>query len=250
MLPSFPFPIAILLFGLGVIFGSFGNVLIYRLPRAMSVWGWSGCRSCGARLHAVDLVPILSFAALKGRCRGCRERISWQYPMIELMSGLLFLLAGVLATDLFQTLILAFAMWLLLLIATIDIQTQRIPDVLSIPFTVLAVVYSFSTGSFDILSPTIAVGFLGAQWIVSRGQWVGSGDVLLVAGLSALAGAWQYTLLALMLSYIIGAIVAAGLLMSGKKHRHDALSFAPFLALGLLVTLVYGQQILSYFLYM
>ena len=250
MLFSMPFLYAFLLFVLGVVFGSFGNVLVYRLPRGESVNGWSRCRSCGARLGTRDLVPLFSYAALRGRCRACRERISWQYPLIELAGGFLFLLAGALVPMPFQALLLALALWLLLLIATVDLQTQRIPDALSIPFTLLAVVYSLSTGSFDALSPTIAVGFLGAQWLVSRGKWVGSGDVLLVAGLSALAGPWQQTLLALILSYIIGAVMAAGLLLSGKKQRDDTLSFAPFLASGLLVTLVYGEQLLRYVPYM
>ena len=133
------------LFLIGAAFGSFGNVLIYRVPRGEALDGRSHCPHCNHTLGILDLFPLLSFFVLRAKCRYCRAPISWQYPVVELVSALLFLSTSLLPGLTFVQMLLAgFSLWILLLIAIIDAQTQGIPDLLNIPLLVFTGMYSLS----------------------------------------------------------------------------------------------------------
>ena len=238
-------PIALFFFVLGLAFGSFANVIIYRLPHRESICGRSRCPHCKHVLEPRDLLPLLSFIILKGKCRYCGERIAWRYPLMELSVGIIFLFAlSLFPAHLPVALLFALTLGILLIIAVIDAETQRIPDALNIPFLLFALFFAIFTQSFTVVGPLVAAGFFFAQWFVSQGKWVGSGDIILASGVGFLLGDWPRVVLAIVISYIIGAAVGSVLLLSGKKTRHDHLPFGPFLALGTLFVLIWGDDIL------
>lgn len=238
-------PNVFFLFVFGLIFGSFGNVLIYRLPKAMSVGGRSMCPRCKKMIPLWRNIPLVSFALLRGACADCGKRISFRYPLVEFSGGVLFASVAWVTADLFLQVLLALSLWLLLMIALIDFDVQGIPDALNIPFVAVSFLYAWTAGALDWTAVAIGAGFLGAQWIVSMGAWVGTGDLILIVGIAALVGIWPKMVLCLLLAYAIGAVVAAVLLLSKKKDRTDALAFAPFLALSALITVYWGQWIIA-----
>jgi len=222
-------PLTIFFFLVGLLCGSFGNVLVYRLPQGQSVCGRSKCPHCKKQIEPRDLVPLLSFLLLRGRCRSCHELISLQYPLVEFGSGILFIIALIVAPgNVAIAFLLALVLWLLFIIALIDAQTQGIPDVLNAPFILLAGLYAFLTGNFSYIGPLIAAGFFLAQWRLSSGRWVGSGDIFLALGIGLLIGDVPRVLCMLGASYIIGAVVAGFLLWTGKKTRQNYLPFGPY----------------------
>lgn len=235
-------------FLIGVVMGSFGNVLIARLPEEKSLVGRSRCPHCGYQLKAWENFPILSFLILRAHCRKCKRRISLQYPIIELLGGILFLLAfWHIGTISVASVALALSLWLLLLIATIDMRTQLMPDSLNIPFIVLAVIYAIANGSWNIPAVAIACGFFVLQWIVSRGRWIGSGDLLLSFGIGWLFASWQQSLLFLFIAYVTGAVVASVLLLNRKTNMEARFAFGPFLVFAAIVTVLYSDQLLWFF---
>ncbi|MFH1670962.1 MAG: prepilin peptidase [Patescibacteria group bacterium] len=243
---QFTDPLVIFFFVLGLTFGSFGNVLILRLPRDKKIIGRSQCPKCKAQLPAGDLIPVLSYILLRGRCRFCKKKISIQYPFVELATGILFVIAVVQVPESsVVALLLAVLLWLLFLMAFIDAQIQGIPDLLNIPFVLLALLFAWFTGTLTILAPVLAAGFFAVQWIASKGAWVGSGDIILAAGIGLMLGDWQRTLVAIVVAYIVGAFIALIGLMTGKVTRRDRIAFGPFLAIGTLVTILWGEWLLK-----
>ncbi|PIR49004.1 prepilin peptidase [Candidatus Peregrinibacteria bacterium CG10_big_fil_rev_8_21_14_0_10_55_24] len=229
----------------GALLGSFGNVLTLRLPRGESIGGRSHCPHCSRVLRAWELIPVVSFMLLRGRCSTCHGRIAWRYPMVEVSSAGLFLLALSLAPGVEAAALLALSLWLLLLIAIIDAQVQGIPDVLNFTLLIVAGAYAFVVGTPELFPPLLTGGFFFFQWAVSRGRWTGSGDIILGTGIGLLLPTVGHALLMLACSYILGAGVATVLLLSGRSKRTDHLAFAPFLALGTLLTLLWGDVMLG-----
>jgi len=230
---------------MGFVFGSFGNVLIMRMPCGRSLGGRSSCMSCGHVLRATDLVPVLSYLFLQGKCQYCKKHISVIYPTVEILSGLLFVFAWIHAETITSAIILSMALWSLLLIAAIDIRTQGIPDVLNATFIGTALLFMAERGVFDPWAFALGVGFFAGQWLVSKGRWIGSGDILLSIGISALLGTWELVTVMLFSSYIFGAAVAVLLLLTKRIQRNSSIAFGPFIALGAFVALWKGEEILS-----
>ncbi len=248
MIPAFtdPFITVPLLAILGLVFGSFGNVIVMRMPADKSINGRSHCPHCNRALTPIELIPLLSFAMQLRRCKGCGAVISWQYPLVELAGMALFLAAGVLASfSLFPSLALALALWAMLVIGMIDARTQLIPDVLTAVLAISALVYHFFLGHFLWSGALLALVFFGAQWLLSRGKWVGSGDILLGIALGLLLGSWQQVVVMMMAAYIFGALLVSVLLGLGKISRTQNIAFGPFLVIGTLIALLFGQQIVA-----
>lgn len=244
-LAAYPFVGALLAFLFGALFGSFGNVLVLRLPEGKGIGGRSQCPHCKKTLAAEELIPIVSFLMLRGRCSGCGKPISWQYPFVEALAGLLFVYALLHEQYFFlQAVVLAFSLWLLLLLAVMDARTGRIADALTVPLLVLSLVYAFLSPPFPIFAPLIGAGFFAVQWAASRGKWIGSGDVLIGAAMGFLLLDWRLLLVALFFSYVIGACAAVGLIVTKRKTRKDHLPFVPFLAAGTVLALLIGYKIL------
>ncbi len=236
----------LLLFALtGLVFGSFGSVLATRIPAGDSIGGRSQCPHCKRTLGVIDLIPVLSFLALRGRCRKCNAKIGWSYLLLEVASGLLFVTAFALSSfEPLPAVFLALGFWILFLIAFVDARTQSIPDLFLYALIFAGIGLCLVRRDIDVVSPLIGIAFFGAQWAWSRGKWVGSGDIWLAAGMGLLLPDYRHMIVAILLSYICGAVYASALLLTGKRTRKDHLAFAPFLALGTLASFLFAERIL------
>jgi len=226
-LHEFPF---VLVVGLAV--GSFANVLIWRVPRRLSVNGRSRCPACGKTLSPFELVPVASFLLQRGKCRGCDAGIATRYPLVEMTGALLFFLGWWASSGLIAGLLLGLALTLLFALAMIDLETGLIPDALTIAVAATGLLHALLLGGLSISAPLLGGGFFFVQWAVSRGRFVGSGDIGLGMAIGFVLNAWQDVALALMLSYMLGASIAAALLLTGRAHRKSTIPFGPFLAAG------------------
>lgn len=231
---------------LGLVFGSFGNVIVMRMPEDESVNGRSRCPHCHRTLTPIELIPLISFLIQLRRCRGCGVIISWQYPLVEIAGMILFVGAGALASySLLPSLALALALWSMLVIGIIDARTQLIPDVLTGMLAVSALTYHLLLGDLQWTGALLGCVFFGLQWLLSRGKWVGSGDILLGVALGLLLGSWQHMVIMLMAAYIFGALLVSVFLGLGTMTRTQNIAFGPFLVIGAVVALLFGEQILA-----
>ena len=239
------------LFLLGLCVGSFLNVVIARVPEGRSIVGpGSACPRCSTPIAWYDNVPLLSFALLRARCRKCGEPISWRYPVVELVTGLLFVLAMAergLTIDLIPALLLVAG---LVAITGIDLDHQLIPDVISIPGIVVGLAVSTLTGRPGWLDSLVGVVIGGGIFLLiivaSRGG-MGGGDMKLGAMLGAFLG-WKLVLVAILIAILAGGVFAIVVLLLRRKGRKDAVPFGPFLALGGVVSLFWGESLLAWYL--
>ncbi len=252
-------------FVFGTIVGSFLNVCIYRLPRGESiVFPPSHCPNCKTRLTAIDLIPIVGFLLLRGRCRSCRQPISLRYPLVELLGGLFFSVSWLTASgDPVAFFFLAAFLSLLLVIFFTDLEKQVIPDAVSLPGIALGLVYNLTRGLLHPGSPGLnrflsallgmALGF-GLLYLIARaGRWwfkketMGEGDWYLGALLGAYLGG-SGVLLAIFIAYL-SAGLAAGILLAARKARlGQYIPFGPALVFGAVVTVFWGERILAWYL--
>ena len=241
--------IATTLFILGLAIGSFANVCIYRLPKKESIiFPESHCPDCLAKILPFDILPVLSFLNLGGKCRDCKNSISLIYPAIEVITGLL-LLAGYFKLGLsFDFLVYLVVAPALVIISAIDIENQIIPDVITLP----GIVFGFAVGSYSIgLFNSIIGFFLGGGLfyllaILSNGG-MGGGDIKYIAATGALVG-WQKVLLVIFIGALLGSIVGFFQIIVQKKNRKSLIPFGPFLAAATLITLFYGNLLLKLYL--
>ncbi len=242
--------IPFLIFLLGTVLGSFANVCIYRLPRGQSIlWPRSHCPVCGTPVRPLDNIPLLSFFFLRGRCRACRESISWQYPLVEALSGLLYLLVYATYGITILSGLYALLTTVLLIVTFIDLEHQIIPDKITLPGLVIGLLCN---PLLPISFPNALIGgllgggiFLLAA-LLSRGG-MGGGDIKLMAMLGVFFG-WQRALLTIFVGVCTGAFGGILLMLIKKKGRKDQVPFGPFLALGGIITLLWGQEIIAWYL--
>lgn len=243
---------------LGLCAGSFLNAYVYRLSNGIEegmLDGHSFCPHCKAQLQARDLVPLLSFAWLRGRCRYCHQPISWRYPLVEAGCVLVFLTFALTqgGSDPVLFGLGLGIMYILYALGVYDAQTMEVPLApigLGIFLALVAIGYqTWISGSIAPLSITIvplgiALAFFGLQIGLSRGRWMGMGD-LYVGIFLALILSWQQFLLMLMAAYVSGALVALPMII--RKQRGKKLPLVPFLSLGAFVAICFGQDILSWY---
>ncbi len=254
--------LAIIFFVLGAIVGSFLNVVILRFNTGRSFGGRSACLTCQSELKAHELIPLLSFFLLRGRCLSCQTKISIQYPLVELLTGLVFAGLFLKFQDFFFTSAPAFALSyayyalafsLLVVIATYDLKHKIIPDLFVFIFGLLAFlgIFIFSPqgfsphlpGIWEILSGVLVALPFAAIWMLSRGSWMGLGDAKLALGLAYLLGL-SGVLSAIVLSFWSGAIIGLFLLAFSKNHRlKSEIPFAPFLVLGAIIAFLFELRL-------
>ncbi|MBO8159238.1 A24 family peptidase [Thermosyntropha sp.] len=239
----------VFVFLLGLIIGSFLNVVIYRLPEGKSVvWPGSFCPECGIRLKALDLIPVLSYVFLKGRCRYCNSQISPVYPAVELLTGFLFVLVYMKYGLTLQTLTGIVLTSLLIPAAIIDIKKGIIPNKITYPGVVAGLALSFTgigvKNSLAGAASLAAVYLLAA--VLSRGG-MGGGDVKLAAVIGAFTGL-KGALATFILSSLAGGIWALFLLATGKGGRKTEVRFGPFLAVSAWISFMFADEILFYYL--
>jgi leader peptidase (prepilin peptidase) / N-methyltransferase len=251
----FNFIIYSFVFIFGLIIGSFLNCVIFRLEKEESfLKGRSYCPRCKKTLQAIDLIPILSFLILRGKCRYCHKKISKQYPLVELATAILFVLifqyfgAGFnFAGLMFSLAIFCF----LIVIFVYDLKHFLIPDKIIYPAIALALVYhlfDFKNLLFSFL-PSALGGFVFFLiiFLISRGKWLGFGDVKLVFLLGLFLGFPNF-LVAFFLSFTIGAIIGIGLIVLERKKLKSEVPFAPFLVAGTLIAFFWGEKMLNWYL--
>ena len=241
------------LFGLCI--GSFLNVVIARVPAGRSiVHPGSACPQCGSAIVWYDNLPLLSYALLRARCRTCQASISWRYPAIEFTCGALFALAYLSFGPSSRLVAALIFLAGLVAITWIDLDHQIIPDVLSLPGIVLGLLLSLAPdgiGWKDAVIGTVVGGGLFVLIIVGSALVIGQpgmgvGDVKLGAMIGAFLG-WKLVLLSILLSVLIGGPLAAALLATGRKGRKDPVPFGPFLALGGMISLFWGDALLAWY---
>lgn len=200
------------------------------------------------QIAAKDLIPVFSYTILRGRCRKCGRTIPLLYPLLELGSAIVLILPSLLEgyVDPF-TISLSIALWLFLLLAVIDHDSQGIPDALTLPLIAIAFLAAYLRGNLLWQAPILGGIFFGVQWLLSRGRILGSGDILIGIGMGFLLGNWQRTLLGIGLSYVIGAGIACYFLASGKYSRGTRIAFVPYLFAGTIVAIVFGDAAMQLF---
>lgn len=239
---------------LGLFVGSFANVLIWRIPRKEEwVKTPSHCTNCGRRLGFLDLVPLLSWIFLGGKCRFCKTGISIRYPAVELLNGLLWLIC-VLVFGPAPFLPVALALSTCLLVVTfIDLNTYEIPDGLNIFILSLGIlwnIYALISG-YDILLENV-IGFFSVSVllliiaILSKGG-MGGGDIKLSAVCGLILG-WQNMLLSICAASILGAAVMLPVFIIKKKGKRTPIPFGPFLAAGIFISMCFGNAIIRAYL--
>jgi leader peptidase (prepilin peptidase)/N-methyltransferase len=248
------FYLIVFLFGLSV--GSFLNCVIYRLEKKKSfLKGRSFCPHCKHILNWQDLIPLFSFLFLKGKCRYCQKKISPQYPLVELATGLLFVLTThySLLTINYQSLLFTIYRLLpvcfLIVIFVYDLKHYIIPNKVIYPAIIIALIFNFqfSIFNYSILSALGAALFFLLIVLVSRGKWMGLGDVKLALFIGLFLG-YPDILVALFLSFLIGAIIGVGLISAGKKTLRSEVPFGPFLVIGTFISMFWGESLINWYL--
>jgi len=236
---------------LGLIVGSFLSMLIPRLHDGKKgiVVGRSECPHCHHTLGALDLIPLLSYCFLRGHCRHCKAPISAWYPLTELATALLFGALFLHEGNWLNFLWLAPLFAVLLFIFFYDLRYKEIHDGVMLPGIVWALLASWQIGDLkmSLIGAAIAVIFFGTQYLLSKGKWIGSGDIRIGAFIGIILG-WQGTLIGLFLSYILGSVIGIAMLATGKATAKTAVPLGPFLVLGTLLTFFWGDPLLQFYL--
>lgn len=246
------------LFGLAV--GSFLNCIIYRLETNQSfLRGRSFCPHCRHVLSWQDLIPLLSFLVLRGKCRYCHQYISFQYPLVELATGLIFLLVFRLQpffsfSQFVDVLYLFIISSFLIVIFVYDLKHYIIPDKVVYPAIVIALIYNlqFLISRESLIFNNLVLSAVGAAVfflvivLISRGKWMGVGDIKLAFLMGLLLG-WPNILLALFSAFLIGAIIGITLIALSKKSLKSEVPFGPFLVTGTFIALFWGQEIVNFY---
>lgn len=252
---------------LGFIIGSFLNVLVYRLRSAEELfWDRSKCPHCHHLIRWYDNVPVLSFILLKFRCRDCRKKISWQYPLVEILTGIVFAVIGQKFFNLTDTStwITTVYYWImassLITIAVYDWLYMEIPSEVLWFSVFVAVAFLLYRDSSVWLNPSVQSSYVYSGVLAafsafifffllsafSQEKWMGMGDAYLAILIGLVAG-WPKILLALFLAFFIGAIWGLLAILVGKKKMKSRLPFAPFMIVGTLVALVFYSPIVSWY---
>lgn len=263
---------------LGLLLGSFLNVVIYRMPKMMER-EWhnncltlqgkevpeqtplslslprSSCPKCNHSITALENIPIISYLFLGGKCKGCKTKISMRYPLVEALTGALL---GLIAYQFGYTYTTLFA-WIftlaLITLTFIDYDTQLLPDDITLPLLWIGLLFNLNGGFTDLKSAVIGaiIGYLilwSIYWlfkIATKKEGMGYGDFKLLAAIGAWFG-WQLIPAVILLSSVLGAVIGIVLIAYKGKSGQTAIPFGPFLALGGIAALFFGQQLASFYL--
>ena len=249
----------IIAFLMGLAGGSFLNAVIYRIDNLMSIARErSRCPHCKKEIAWYDLLPLLSFIALKGQCRNCGKKISWQYPVIELATAVLFVVLYLSVGLSWYTLFLAIISMFLMVIFVVDLREMIIPDIMVIPALVFwAVVWIISLiPGIDLGMPVdflnflygglLGAGFIGLIVLITKGKGMGIGDIKL-AGLLGFVLGWPYALIGLFAAFIVGSLIGIILLVTKIKKLKSEIPFAPFLIIGFYIAIFWGAYFVNWY---
>lgn len=244
----------------GILIGSFLNVCIYRIPRQENITTTrSHCMSCGYNLKWYDLLPVISFLILKGRCRKCGAKISPQYPLIELLNGVLYVViivarGGFPKNSLYLTgydfvsVLFCLATSALIVLSIIDFRTFEIPLNINIVIFIIGLVrlgLDYENWSLYIIGLFSISTFLYLIYLLSKGRAIGGGDIKLMAAGGLLLG-WKCIILAFFLGCLIGSVVHV--IRMTKKKANRVLALGPYLSAGIFIMLLCGEKLWNWYL--
>lgn len=247
-------PTLILVTVLGLCVGSFLNVCIYRLPRGQSLLTpASRCPHCGTPLRWFENIPVISWVVLRARCGQCGAPISPQYPIIEIVTALVWLLIASMTPPgwlLASRLVLGTA---LIVLFMIDLEHQLLPNVITLPGIAVGFAFSFLTapGPLDSLLGILVGGgvlyaIAGGYYLLRKEEGMGMGDVKMLAMVGAFLG-WRAVLLTLVLSSFAGAVIGVLIIAWHRGDLRYALPFGTFLALGTMIAMLVGEDLLAWY---
>ncbi|HJV66715.1 MAG TPA: prepilin peptidase [Geomonas sp.] len=251
-----PYLIYVFAFILGAVVGSFLNVCICRIPKKESVVSPpSHCPNCNYVIRWYDNIPILSYLFLKGRCRGCGEPISPQYPVVELINGLLAVALLAKFGLGFSFAVLFVFCSALVVITFIDLEHQIIPDRITLPGIVAGFIVSFFLPNFGWQNSLIGILAGGgsllliafAYSLITKKDGMGGGDIKLMAMMGAFFG-WQAVLFIIFASSLLGSIIGVAVMLARKEDSTFAIPFGPFLSGASILYIFYGRQIMIWYL--
>lgn len=255
--------IILIIFLLGLSLGSFANSLIWRLANDLSFKGRSVCPKCKKTINFFDNIPLFSFLVLRGRCRNCQKKISWQYPLLELAMGVFFVLAFLNVFD-FQIIDLdlmwldlksgliwlllrdLLAIFLLLIIFVFDWRYYLIPVNLLIIFTPFFYLFNLLLGVtwwWSIISAIAVIAFFLFQYLITKGKGIGEGDIWLGGALAFLLPIYQELIIAILLAYFIGSLVGIFFIVLRKKKWQSKMPLGTFLVIGSIISLFFADFI-------
>jgi leader peptidase (prepilin peptidase) / N-methyltransferase len=254
---------------IGLMIGSFLNVVIYRLPKMMEIeWEQncseekplerkfnlaspaSSCPHCGHRISTIENIPVLSYCWLKGKCSQCKKSISLRYPAIELLSAISVALSFWHFGYSFTAIAASFFILALITLTAIDLDTHLLPDTITLPLLWLGLLFNLNKGFVDINSAVIgaALGYLilwSVYWLfklITKKEGMGYGDFKMLAAIGAWFG-WQALPAVILLSSLAGSIAGLTMITFGKSHRNSQIPFGPFIAAAGIIMLFSGAQI-------
>ncbi|NLZ51874.1 MAG: prepilin peptidase [Thermoanaerobacteraceae bacterium] len=253
----------LLIFVTGLILGSFFNVVIYRLPREKSIVApRSSCASCGTTLRAIDLIPVFSFIFLKGKCRYCNSKISFRYPLVELITGVIFVILywkyGISIDFIFTV----YLMSVLILVFFIDLDHMIIPNELVIAGLIGGILlfvlrFWFNDRLIDgaawyspLLGMVVTSGFLLLIALIGMAIYgtdaFGMGDVKIFLPIGLTLG-FKLAVISLVFSVFIGGFAGLFLMITGLKHRKSHIPFGPFIVLGAFLSILFGHDFFTWY---
>lgn len=236
---------------LGLLIGSFLNVCIFRIPREESIsFPPSHCGSCGTRIKPYDLIPVISYMLLGGKCRNCKAALSIQYPLIELATGLLFAALYIEFGLTLECIKFMVFFCLLIVIGVIDLKTTDVytkTTVTGIAIGIIFIILGYFFGGSQEIWPYVFGGLLGGGTIsviilLTHGMGWGDAEICLMCGLFL---GFRATLVLLFLAFVIGGITGLLLILTKKKTRKDYIPFGPFLSLGAMMSTLFGQKLID-----
>ena len=239
----------------GLLIGSFLNVCIYRMPRDKSIaFPPSHCPNCNTNLKWYNLIPVLSFMVQRGKCGYCREKISLQYPIVELLNAITYLFIYLKFGLTLEFFFYAIIFSILIIIALIDLKEMIISDVLVVLILGITTIYKILSYILYNKSPQLlnSIGGLvlssllfGIIILISQGG-MGGGDLTLIGSLGFILGT-KKIFLTIFLSFILGAIISVFLLITKIKGRKDPIPFGPFIILGFFIAVFWGEGLISWY---
>lgn len=237
---------------LGLLIGSFLNVCIYRIPRSESVsFPPSHCTNCDSKIKPYDLVPVISYILLRGKCRHCGEKISVKYPLIELITSTIFLALYIkfgLSFELIKYIIFS---CFIIVIGVIDLETTDVyfkttlsGIIIGLVFIGVGYFYGYEVWSC-IFGGFLGGGLIAAIILLTHGMGWGDAEICLLGGIFL---GFKLTIVMLFLSFVIGGIIGLLLIVTKKKSKKDYIPFGPFISLGAVITIFLGQQIINLYM--
>ena len=244
--------VTVFIFLFGLIIGSFLNVLIYRLPLGLMLTGRSFCPKCKKKISWFDNVPLLSFFVLGGKCRFCHSPINFQYPAVELTTGVLFVFVLSIYSwqnfQLWSILGFVYTLWLvsaLLVIFVIDLKHRIIPDEIVFATILISLPFAIRDTPYALLTAFASFLFFFLLHFLTRGKGMGLGDVKLAFLIGLILG-FPKSILAFYLAFLTGAIVGVILVLLGKKKLKQAIAFGPFLVASTFFSLFWGDALIRW----